>query len=663
MKEITLAKIGISDFRGIRSLECAFGPDTVIEGDNATGKSSIFAAFTWCLFGKDEKDRKDFEIKPAKDGNPIGRTRTCVTVTLDVDGEPAELKREYYEKWVRHTGDDQDTYEGNETACWWNGAPVSVTEYGRRVAGIIDPQMFKMLTNPAFFPTMKWKDQRDILLRLVPEATDEELAAGDKDIAAMLGQLSGKTAKDFRAEKAAALKKLRAEKDAIDPRIDEVRKAMKDTSDTEDRLNAEIAKAEQEAESARGELASLSKSQEAVLKEMEAKRKEISDIESKAAQLVNDAKLAERQRVLEANMQRTSIAAEISSLELKASGEKNYIESFIRQTALYMSERDSLKEQHAALSAEYLAESSKTFDPKGMTCPTCGRPMTKEQITAAEEEFNAAKASRLAAIVEKGTKLKDGICAADRQISEREEKLEALTEECNADNEKVLHLKEQMVEMPEAETERETDPESVPGWNGLQLKIAELRKEMRGLEAGCGDTESRSEASARLKACMERIGDCRASLSDIDANRKAEARVAELVDRGRELAQQIADLERLELAAQRLEKLRFEDVERKVNGLFHNVRFKLFDYTIEGKAVDTCTAVVGDAPYPVANSAGKLNAGLDIIHTLSEHFGYRCPIFIDNAEGVTSIDGRGMQLVRMYVAKGSKLTVTNNQVQ
>ena len=373
MINISLEKIEIADFRGIHAFECNFGDDTVIEGDNATGKSSIFAAFTWCLFGKDEKDRKDFEIKPAKDGKPVGHTRTSVIVTLNVSGEYMELRREYYEKWVRHTGDDHDTYEGNETACWWNGTPVNVTEYGKRVAAVIDPQMFKMLTNPTYFPTMKWNDQRDILLRLVPEATDRELAANDKELLLLLDQLSGKSAKDFRTEKAETLKKLRTEKTAIDPRIDEVRKGMTDITFSEEYLKGEIAKAEAEAEEINGELASISKAQEAVLKEIEAKRKEIAAAESEAAQLVNDAKMAEKKRVLEANMQRESLVAEIATLERKTTGESNYIDSFVRQTATYLSERDKLKEEHAALSEEYLEEAAKTFNPQGLACPDLPR--------------------------------------------------------------------------------------------------------------------------------------------------------------------------------------------------------------------------------------------------------------------------------------------------
>lgn len=659
MTEIILKRIEIKDFRGIKSFACDFAQDNVIEGDNATGKSSIFAAFTWCLFGKDQHDRKDFEIKPAAEGVAVWHTRTSVTLTLAVNGETMELKREYYEKWVRHNGDDKDTYEGNETACWWNGAPVNVTEYGKRVAGIIDPQMFKMLTNPAYFPTMNWKDQRDILLRLVPEATDEELAAGDKDILAMLVEMSGKTAADFRAEKAAALKRLRKEKEGIEPRIDEVRKGMTDITFSEEYLRDEAANADKESESINAELASLSQSQEAVLAQIKAKRDEIAETEAKALQLVVDAKMAEGLRVSEANGERSVLQAEISALDRKIETQSNYIVSFEKQTGIYAAELDKLKDEHAALSGKYVKEASAEFTADGLVCPMCGRPITPEQVQQAEKGFNSAKATRLEDIVKDGTRLKERIENAQKVIDERVEKLKVMEAERDADADKRTELWNKLSEAPEEEKEREIVPEEVPGWKELQQKAITLREEMHAIEAGGDGSEERSKASDRLKACMDRKAGIMARMTDLENNRKAEARIVELEERGRELAQQIAEYERMELAATRLDKLRFEDVERKVNGLFHNVRFKLFDYTIEGKPVDTCVAVVGDAPYPVANSAGKLNVGLDIIHALSEHFGYRCPIFIDNAEGVTSIDGRGMQLVRMYVVKGSKLTVIN----
>lgn len=658
MNEIILKKMEIHNFRGLKDISIEFGPaETVICGDNATGKSTIFAAFCWCLFGKDEKDRKDYEIKPARDGKAIGRTRTCVTVTLDTDGGTTELRREFYEKWVKHRGDSEDTFEGNETACWWNGAPVSVTDYEKRLASIIDTNIFKMLSNPAFFPNMKWQEQRAILLRLVPEVTDEQLAAGDKEILAMLAEQSGKTAKDFRSEKTAALKRLRKEKEGIEPRIDEVGSTIVQVAESREELERQMEDAKAESEAIGKEMTSIAAGQEALLKKIEAKRKEAEEFDAQAGKLVAEARANESQRVVMANAGRKVKTAELSALERKIETETNYIIAFDKQTETYTAERDKLIKDHAALSQEYIEESSKTFNPQGMCCPACGRPMSNGQLDEAAEEFNAKKAAKLKDIVERGTKLKERIEAAEKVLAEREEKFIMIERERDTDADKREQLKSEIAAIPEIEHEHPVVPENIQGWNELKQKAEALRKEMHGIEAQGSDAAARKEAAEKLNECNTRINEIAAKLKDHDNNDKAEARIAELNERGRELAQQIAEYERMELAAQRLEKLRFEDVERHINGLFHHVTFKLFDQTIEGKSVDACVAVVGDALYPVANSADKLNAGLDIIHTLSGYFGFRCPIFIDNAEGCTNIDGHGMQLVKLYVKAGSKLEI------
>ena len=145
---------------------------------------------------------------------------------------------------------------------------------------------------------------------------------------------------------------------------------------------------------------------------------------------------------------------------------------------------------------------------------------------------------------------------------------------------------------------------------------------------------------------------------DVKKLRPLVARINELEEEGRKLSQQIAQYERSIFVADKFEHAKVKDMESKVNGLFHNVKWKLFDKTIEGNVIETCVAVVGNALYPVANSAAKLNAGLDIIHILSEHHGVKCPIFVDNAEGVTNIDDYGMQLIELYVVKDMDLKVT-----
>ena len=61
--KIKLVTLSLKNFKGIKELTINFGTLTTILGENATGKSTIFDAFMWVLFGKDSHCRNDFEIQ------------------------------------------------------------------------------------------------------------------------------------------------------------------------------------------------------------------------------------------------------------------------------------------------------------------------------------------------------------------------------------------------------------------------------------------------------------------------------------------------------------------------------------------------------------------------------------------------------------------------
>ena len=58
MKKLVLKKLELTNFRGHKETTATFSDMTTITGDNGTGKSTIFEAFLWCLFGKDQFDQK-----------------------------------------------------------------------------------------------------------------------------------------------------------------------------------------------------------------------------------------------------------------------------------------------------------------------------------------------------------------------------------------------------------------------------------------------------------------------------------------------------------------------------------------------------------------------------------------------------------------------------
>ena len=96
MREIKILTLSLRNFKGCEALTLEFdGQSASIYGDNATGKTTIYDALTWLLFGKDSRGRGDFEIKPLGPDNKVKdhAAVTSVEAALLTDGIETRLKR------------------------------------------------------------------------------------------------------------------------------------------------------------------------------------------------------------------------------------------------------------------------------------------------------------------------------------------------------------------------------------------------------------------------------------------------------------------------------------------------------------------------------------------------------------------------------------------
>ena len=96
-------------------------------------------------------------------------------------------------------------------------------------------------------------------------------------------------------------------------------------------------------------------------------------------------------------------------------------------------------------------------------------------------------------------------------------------------------------------------------------------------------------------------------------------------------------------------------LEDRINSKFKYAKFKLFAEQINGGLTEVCETLFDGVPYSSGlNNAAKINVGLDIINTLSEHYGFSAPIFIDNAEAVTKLIATKAQTVSLVVSEQDK---------
>ena len=173
VKSITIDKLSIRNFKGCGSLDLDFGgKNAAIYGDNAAGKTTVYDALTWLLFGKDSRGSSDQEtIKPLDtEGNVRDHEAvTCVEAVLGVreDGAqcaPLQLRKEMQESWVTRRGSAQPVYDGNDFRYFLDDVPMKKNEFSKRVGELVEEDTFRLLTSvTAFAQDMPWKKRREIL--------------------------------------------------------------------------------------------------------------------------------------------------------------------------------------------------------------------------------------------------------------------------------------------------------------------------------------------------------------------------------------------------------------------------------------------------------------------------------------------------------------------
>ena len=210
MADIRIVRMMLTNFKGIRSIEVNFNPEvTNISGDNATGKTSMMDAFLWCLFGKDSQNRSDFNIKTLDaEGKAFPKLEHEVVVVLSVDGIETVFRRCYKENWVKKRGTTKEVMDGHKVDYYVDDVPLGKGEYDSKVSAICPEQLFRQITNPAYFPSLKMQEQRRMLFEIVGgditnnDVFDELITVGNKELfLPLINALnSGKTLDDYKRQ-------------------------------------------------------------------------------------------------------------------------------------------------------------------------------------------------------------------------------------------------------------------------------------------------------------------------------------------------------------------------------------------------------------------------------------------------------------------------------
>lgn len=660
MKTIEIKGLILTNFKGIVKLKVNFQHNTDVFGANGTGKSTIYDAFLWLLFGKNAEEKKEFSIKNTVDTS-LNRQDHEVEGFLNVNGDDITLKKIYKEKWQKKKGEEIAEYTGNETIYYYNEVPMNQKEFQAKVYQILDETVFKLITNPYALNNMKWPERRSIITQMSGEFTNEQVAAGNPEYEALVANLTqGKTMDEYLKQIKASVKKSKDDLKVIPTRIDEVLKTKPEDQDfaaLKTSLAAkenQLIKIEESITNKSAGLKTVLDANESAQRSASNLRIDISNIESEIRTKANnsgkvDTSVLDGLNTNLKNKQGELTTAENGLVTLKGlvTGKESDLEAL---ATTIQTKRD-----------EWTKENAKVLEvgENSFCCPTCQRAFEDSDIEGKKLEmsnnFKTEKANALAEINRQG-----GLLATQKTNLENE--LKTLKGRVATGETMITNLKSEISAIEasiQTESSRTTsgtpvDVEAV--FNQMlfdhfeyNLKKSDLERVLKTIqEVPQVDDAKLKEDKANLVTEIDGIKTELRNESQIIA---VNERISALKEEETKLAQEIALVEKTQFLIERFEKDKMTAIEENVNSKFRIVKFKMFEDQVNGGENPACEILVNGVPFSDANTASKINAGIDIISTLSKFYQVSAPIFIDGAESIHSIMDTESQLIRLVVSE------------
>ncbi|MFA5551633.1 MAG: AAA family ATPase [Trueperaceae bacterium] len=646
MKRIELVSLRLGNFKGAKdfTLELA-GDSAAVRGRNASGKTTLFDAFTWLLFEKDSHGRKDFDIKTLVNGKALSGVEHEVEGVLRVDGEEITLKRVYQEVWTKKRGAAVAEHTGHTTDHYVNGVPVTKGEYTSKVAGIADEATWRLLSDPGAFQALHWTDRRKVLLDVCGDVSDADVIASDPALADLPEILGEHTLDDARKITLKARAKVNQELAELPVRISEVQRNQPETPEqTRKQVEAGLAATRQDRQDASEALAAAKAGAGDVTAERKRLREvedALSDLDRQATRAATEAQDAAQGKVLAAKR----------SLE-DADERRARFEGQVKE---FQADLESLEGRLEGLRGEWSTVAARKVEADiDGTCPACQQALPADQVEAAHRtataELNAKKAKELARIKADAAELTKRKDAKAAELALTEGKIESLTRSREGLVAGLAKAEEEAAQT--ATTKPKKDPTQGPEYARLAKERDELTERIERLSSG--DAAEIERLTAELGRLDDLVSAFERDLAAYQQRQAGEARIEELKGQEQELAAKFEELEHHLFLMDEFTRRKVSMLEERVAEHFQVVSFRLFKPLINGGIEEACDTTVNGVPYESVNHAGQIAAGLDIIRTLQRHHGLSAPVWVDQAESIHDIPETGAQQIALVVSPSDK---------
>lgn len=526
-----------------------------------------------------------------------------------------------------------------------DGVPLKEKDYKTFIdTKIINDDLFKIISNPLYFPNMDWKKQRIQLLDLIGDIDDLDVINSNPDLLDLKNIMDDGIDNLF-AKTKSIIKKLNENIKSIPFRIDECNNAIIDV-DVEkinaerNEINAIINKLEMQ--STDDDASNAKKELEYKIERLEITRNELKkQLELKVGTL---------------NVRHTNLVDDCGFIENNIVKLKQYNDT-LKTKIESCNERISGHEKDLAdLRELYIAEQKikYEFDESDGICGTCGREFEHDKIeeikSHAIKKFEFARIKTLERLSKQGHQTNERIVLEQKEIERIQIELQTNDARINELNSDLKEIRQHIEDLKDKKSSIDTS-----GIEDLNVQITSAKYELESFK-NRGNTNPLMDDVNALYAKRDALD---AQLHQDVTNNNMKKRIVELENEERQIAIEIAKSEKILYICESFIKTKVAMLENKINEQFDGaIKFKLFNQQVNGGIAECCEPLIDGVPFKDANTASKINGGLSIIKAICKHNDIHAPIFLDNRESTNEIIPMdGNQIINLKVSNHNELVV------
>ncbi|GAB3062016.1 AAA family ATPase [Salinicoccus sesuvii] len=641
--KLKLYELTIKDFAGIKEESFQFdGKDAKIFGDNATGKTTTAVAINWLLFDKGLEGQK-IDIVPKDEHNHHIHERVpTVSAVFDMDGNQIKLQRESHPNYEKVEGSTKKHYKNSRTNKQYiDDVPFAVTKYKTEINKIIDEEVFKLVTNPDAFPQLHWQDKRKMLFEIAGGVSDIQVIESSKELKPLLDIIGKREIEDHKKVIKEQLSRAKENLEHIPVKINTLNDQLQEESS-----NLKVDEVLQEIERLEGKLSVLEE------KKSEARnggatldiKRQISDKQYEMDTLKRDIEGSSKDKKNGLQREVPFFESDIDIFKGQKQRTERDIEDLVTSKERALEEYRELKKERDAV------EIQKFKADVDDTCPTCGQPLQKYKVQEAREhaeaEFNQKKSRKLEQLNQDLERKVNSGKSIAQSIEVNKSKIADLDGKISNTQQEIEKVQKQLEKVTGDDVRAEDDD-----------RYKALQSDIEVLQAKLGDEEEAvKEWVADIEASVQKIqtdlGKQREALASHKATERLKGSIEEYHQEEERLLDLIEKLKYDQYLLDEFTKTKVNLITEKVNQMFDLARFKLFHQQVNGDIKETCEIMVDGVTYDGGlNNAARINVGLDIVETLSNHFNVEAPIFIDNSESVTQLKEVPAQQIQLIVSE------------